>query len=359
MVGSLRRIVLFGAAVALLAAIGVPALATARPKKRPRVTDSALIVGLGDSLASGEGNPDTPAGGGRAAKWLDRRCDRSNNSFEAQVVARYRKANPNTKTDFIYLACSGASIPVGLLGPYAGIHPASPDLPAQVAEAKRLAGNRKADAVLVSAGINDLGFGSVAYFCAKQGDSGYCPDQTYDEGLSLADWLKQQIAALPAHYEQLASALGPLAGSKRVIINEYPNLVSTAPGELCKEIFFRPGVIYGRYVINQAEVKWLYENFFLPLNAAIRAAATKYGWTVVAPPAAFENHGYCTDDPWVVTYEVSQDRQGDGNGTLHPNLAGQTAITNAVYGAAFGPAKRPPAKRRPPPRRRPPTRGRG
>jgi lysophospholipase L1-like esterase len=334
-----------GAAVAAVLALTVGLAgasgAAARPKhKRPHVGEGALIVGLGDSLASGEGNPDTPASSGQDVKWLDRRCDRSNNSFEAQFAARYRRANPNTKTDFVYLACSGASIPVGLLGPYAGIHPETPDLPAQVAEAKRLAGNRKATAVLISAGINDLQFGNVAYFCAKQGDDGYCPDRTYSGGLSLADWLKQQIAALPSHYEQLATALAPLAGSKRVFINQYPNIISSAAGQLCKEIYFRPGVIYGRYVIDEAEVKWLYENFFLPLNAAVRAAATKYGWTAVAPPPAFENHGYCTDDHWVVTYQESEDRQGDSDGTLHPNLAGQTAIANAVYQAAFPASKR-------------------
>ena len=343
MTGSLRKILWCGAIVTALAALGGASLASARPRhkhKPPRVEDSALIVGVGDSLASGEGNPDTPLTGGQAAKWLDRRCDRSTNSFEAQVAARYRKANPDTKTDFVYLACSGASIPVGLLGPYAGIHPQTPNLPAQVAEAKRIAGQRKATAVLISAGINDLQFGNVAYFCAKQGDKGYCPDQTYSGGLSLADWLKQQIAALPSHYEQLASALGPLASSKRVFITQYPNIISTAAGQLCKEIYFRPGVIYGRYVIDEAEVKWLYDNFFLPLNAAVRAAATKYGWTAVPAPAAFQDHGYCTDDHWVVTYQESEDRQGDSDGTLHPNMAGQTALANAVYQAAFPPAKR-------------------
>ena len=71
------------------------------------------------------------------------------------------------------------------------------DLPAQVEEAKRLVGDRKADAVMLGISVNDLEFGAVALFCAGSGKSGYCPDIKYKDGLTLAQWMAKQLKALP------------------------------------------------------------------------------------------------------------------------------------------------------------------
>ena len=318
-------------AVLVLAASGASALGAKRRPGRPRATPTALVVGLGDSLSSGEGNPDVPKNGSTPAQWQNRRCDRSNNSYEAQVADRLRTRNPNTKVKFVYLACSGATISSGLLGPYAGVNPESPDLPAQVDEARKAAGGGKADAVMLSIGVNDLEFGAVATFCSKSGKSGYCPDMKYKGSLTLAQWMKQQLDTLPASYDKLATALEPLVKAGHVFITEYPDLVSTSPDALCKLIYFRPGVFYGDYEIKEREIDWLYHSFYLPLNAKIQAAAKAHGWHLIDAPPAFENHGYCTNDSWIVSYTQSNDRQGDGNGTLHPNLRGQTEIADAFY----------------------------
>ena len=206
-----------------------------------------------------------------------------------------------------------------------------PDLPTQVDEARRLVGNRKADAVLLSIGVNDLEFGGVAFFCSNSGKTGYCPDMKYKGNLTLAEWMKQQLDLLPDRYDKLATALEPLVTAGHVLITEYPDLVSTSPDALCKLIYFRPGVVYGAYEIKEREINWLYHSFYLPLNSEIRAAAKDHGWRLIDAPSAFENHGYCTDNSWIVSYQQSQDRQGDGNGTLHPNLRGQTEIADAFY----------------------------
>jgi lysophospholipase L1-like esterase len=319
-------------AVAVLAVAWIVAAPAGARRVKVR-SSSAIVVGLGDSLASGEGNPDVPIQNGNPAQWENRRCDRSNKSFEAQVADRLKNRNPDTQVKFMYLACSGASIDTGLLGPYAGINPPflAPDLPAQVTEARRLVGDRKADAVMLSIGVNDLEFGKVAFFCASSGKDGYCPDNKYKNGQTLAQWMAQQLKELPGRFDKLATSLKPLVADDRVFINEYPDLVSTSPTERCKLIYFRPGLVYGDYEIKAREIEWLFQNFYLPLNAAIHDAAVKHGWTAIDPPPAYHDHGYCTDDTWIVTYKKSNELQGDGNGTLHPNLKGQTAIANAFY----------------------------
>jgi len=69
-----------------------------------------LIVGLGDSNASGEGNPDVP--GLARPLWEDFRCDRSAQSYQARAASAIEKASDHSSVTFVHLACSGASFRV-------------------------------------------------------------------------------------------------------------------------------------------------------------------------------------------------------------------------------------------------------
>lgn len=292
-------------------------------------SQAALIVGLGDSLASGEGSPDAPKHGDTPARWLDARCDRSTKSFEAQVVARLRKNNPQRQFTFQYLACSGASIPEGLLGPYAGVHPVKPDLPAQIDAARALIGEGKPDAVLLAAGVNDLGFGDVAYFCAHH--SSPCMDKSYTGGLTLDEWMKEQLGSLPHRYFQLASAMQSAGwSSKRIFITQYPNLFNDGHGDLCNTLFFENlGAV--NVHLTRPEVLWL-RGTLIKLNNEVATAAHDFGWQLVKPPAGFNIRGYCTGRAgWIVSYRDSKATEGDAKGALHANSEGQMAIANQVY----------------------------
>ncbi|TCQ10112.1 hypothetical protein C8J34_102517 [Rhizobium sp. PP-F2F-G36] len=100
-----------------------------------------LIVGLGDSFASGEGNPDIPVKlskekdsnrafplpmrgdekiGRVAAQWLDRDCHRSLLGAQQRAAIHFSARRPREETIFLGFACSGAEILEGLIGPYAG-----------------------------------------------------------------------------------------------------------------------------------------------------------------------------------------------------------------------------------------------
>lgn len=75
--------------------------------QRVSVSD-VLIVSIGDSYASGEGNPDvllgpaTPAG-----EWQDRRCHRSRLSGPAQAALELERRDPRSTVTFLSYACSG------------------------------------------------------------------------------------------------------------------------------------------------------------------------------------------------------------------------------------------------------------
>jgi hypothetical protein len=53
--------------VLLAVAVGAVALGAKRRPGKPRDTPGLFVVGLGDSLSSGEGNPDVPKNGSKPA----------------------------------------------------------------------------------------------------------------------------------------------------------------------------------------------------------------------------------------------------------------------------------------------------
>jgi hypothetical protein len=122
-----------------------------------------LIVGIGDSFSSGEGNPDTPveidpgsfhAGLNFAfvydpvtqatksvasyslpvrdrnvpAGWTDRKCHRSSYGYQLRTALQVALADPkHSAVTFLGFACSGAKIVAGLLFPYAGVEAVGAD----------------------------------------------------------------------------------------------------------------------------------------------------------------------------------------------------------------------------------------
>jgi lysophospholipase L1-like esterase len=108
-------------------------------KQTPITVRQLIIVGLGDSYASGEGNPDVPTqwktaqapidsfewlnpGSSRTlvergAKWLHDSCHRSFFSYQTFTALRLAAENPHRLVTFLHYACSGAEIFDGLVAP--------------------------------------------------------------------------------------------------------------------------------------------------------------------------------------------------------------------------------------------------
>jgi lysophospholipase L1-like esterase len=305
-----------------------------------------LIVGLGDSTASGEGNPDHAVA---PVRWQDRRCHRSANGFEARAAARIEAASAKTSVTFVPLACSGASIPTGMLGPYAGIVPSrGVRLPPQVDTLKTLVGSRTVDAVLVSIGINDLGFGNVARFCFNDGldakgaaavDCWGKPYPTASSPTTLEAWVRARRAALPGRYARLAAAFQD-AGipAAKVHVTEYPNATRDEHGAVCDPLIpYLDSTPFGfsvRGTITRAEAEEAERELLLPVNAALRIAAATYGWHLVSGLASQSTtHGVCSTSSWFVDVAQSLIAQHDVLGTLHPNRLGQQAAANLMVSA--------------------------
>ena len=177
-----------------------------------RVED-VLIVALGDSFISGEGNPDVPAdfsavrpgpGFQRAqwpdrarlpvvrAQWWDEPCHRSLLSWPVLASLYEASRNPRRAVTLVHLGCSGAEVHDGLVEPQNGREPGDSGLPgcpsgqeprtcppggretqSQLEMLRDLllahpesASARPIDRVFLSIGGNDIGFVGVIKYLA-------------------------------------------------------------------------------------------------------------------------------------------------------------------------------------------------
>jgi lysophospholipase L1-like esterase len=250
-----------------------------------------FIAGLGDSIASGEGNPDRPialsdegfcfrfylgtagaqyyrpsrAGykGGRAceapdllsvwqkqsALWFNSACHRSLYSYQTRTAIALAVRYPHIAVTYLPLACTGATIADGLFGsqrareclPTKSANTCSGTVNGQLSElrealaaAKRRQPERQLDLVLLSIGANDI------YF------SGLVADVIVDTATERALFRRSGAMAtvdesrdalrrvLPQDFGKLREALKPLVGDlSHVIYTAYANPALSDGGVPC------------------------------------------------------------------------------------------------------------------------------
>lgn len=293
-----------------------------------------LVVSIGDSVASGEGNPDRVGrqglGRSRRALWESPRCHRSATAAPARAATALEKETPHTTVTFIHLACSGATIDKGLLGKYEGIDPerGEPDLLPQLKELRQIKGRRPVDAVLLSVGANDINFGKIVSKCLVEPS---CMDSRLGPQL-LSQAVEGALEKLPGAYETLAQRLSTIVPARKVIPVEYFDPTGNDAGDYCK----RSGLPWP-FGISYDEAEWASKAVLEPLNEALRQASADAGWTeVTGVAAAFKTHGYCADDSWIVDiFKSLKDQKGASlfsrfKGGFHPNKAGHEEETKLI-----------------------------
>ena len=255
-----------------------------------RVRD-IFIAGLGDSIASGEGNPDRPialseegfcfrsylgtaaaqyyrpsrAGykGGRAceapdtlqvwqrqsALWLNAACHRSLYSYQTRTALALAVQYPHIAVTYLPLACTGATIADGLFGaqrarecpPTKSASACQGTVNAQLAElreavsaAKRRQPDRQLDLILLSIGANDINFsGLVADVIVDTPTERVLFRRSGVLG-SLDDSRAALARELPQSFGRLREALKPLVGDlRRVVFVSYANPTLAEGGVPC------------------------------------------------------------------------------------------------------------------------------
>ena len=249
-----------------------------------------FIAGLGDSIASGEGNPDraialadegfcfrsylgTSGGqyyrpsragykGGRAcdaletlqvwqrhsALWFNSACHRSLYSYQTRTALELAVQYSHIAVTYLPLACTGATIPDGLFGPQrarecppaksattcaGGVNAQLDELREAVTAAKRRQPDRKLDLILLSIGANDINFsGLVGNVIVDTATERVLFRRTGVIG-SVEDSREALMRVLPQSFGKLREALKPLVGGElsHVVYVSYANpaLMGGAP----------------------------------------------------------------------------------------------------------------------------------
>jgi hypothetical protein len=252
-----------------------------------------LIAGLGDSVASGDGNPDRPVAltddgfcfrrfdaarqteffrpgrvgfkGDRScdsgsaendregwallsARWMGGACHRSLYGHQLRAALGLAIENPHLAVTFLPLACTGTTIDVGLLAPQrsrelncgSGV-PCPRTSPAQVtqlydlvARARRTQPDRRLDLMFLTVGANDIGFpGLVADSIIDTPNERRIFRSAGIIGSVEASLAKLE-GKLPGDFARLRAALAPLLDNafERIVYVSYSN-PALAGGQPC------------------------------------------------------------------------------------------------------------------------------
>jgi lysophospholipase L1-like esterase len=252
----------------------VPTLVAAPGPDRPGI--QAIVIG--DSTAAGVGNPaPTPA------TPEDTLCHRSSAAY-AQVLAQINGWSVEN------LACSGATVAAGILGPQ---RIGKTDVPPQLAVGEHAT---KAQVVIVSIGANDVQWSTMMQFCAA-----------YD----CVDWattayFQQELATFSQSYYALLRRLADRPGRPQVLVNLY------------YDPFGQNDACLNAAGLTQTRKRLMIERLHA-LNGILRAGAEASSFLAVEPD--FTGHEACSAAPYVQgLHDVAP---------FHPTVAGELAIALA------------------------------
>ncbi|WP_421120939.1 hypothetical protein ACE2AJ_06535 [Aquihabitans daechungensis] len=302
-----------------------------------------LIVSVGDSVASGEGNPDTlESSTFWSPKWQNKQCHRTSLAGPAQAALRMERRDEHSAVTFVHLACSGASITTGLLGDYDGQDPsAGTKLKPQMDQLKELVGTRPVDAMTVSIGANDAEFSNVVKACLIQTNC-HLPNNTGQKnGVELFDekapLISKNYALLDARLDKMAKQeAGDVKLRGKVFITEYMDVTKDDDGSYCtgrtakeREAGKDAGGTANTDGINAAEMTWadtyVQDGLNKRVTDGITAANANGGAEIQfvgGIKAKFAKHGYCAQDRYIRTLTESGLYQRGVDGAFHPNAEG-------------------------------------
>jgi lysophospholipase L1-like esterase len=254
-----------------------------------------LIAGLGDSVASGEGNPDRQIAlsdegfcfrrflgttrsdyyrPGRAgfrgnrtcesgpsaasndrswtehrARWMSAACHRSLYGYQVRTALALAVQNPHLAVTFIPLACTGAQIRKGLLESQVASEVVCPPrgscsktVPAQLIQLRELLGlarrqrpDRQLDLVLLTIGANDIHFSEVVANALLDQSAERIIFKRAGLIASVEDAQDALASRLPGNFVRLRAALKSLVGSdlSRVVYVSYSNPALQPGGTPC------------------------------------------------------------------------------------------------------------------------------
>lgn len=360
-----------------------------------------LIVAMGDSYSSGEGNPDYPHeifttqnGRKKHITWADdggygtkiQHCaaHRSTTAWTARAAKELEDADPHTSVTYVNAAMGGATI----RQLYAWSATKSEEehdegntydcaytLLPQIQQVKNIVKNRKIEHLGMTIGGNDAGFAFTITAFKIKGDipTAITKNDVFNS-IRTGNWTGWEYRAmeiplfpidwhnllglysLPEHYDILDAQIKQhLPNVQDIYIFDYPDLRGN-----CSEVFK-----YEIGELSENETRWIKDNLLIPLNNVVQAAALSNGWYYMKAGDFFKaqnaickdkegyegtaypgyyrhytNHTPPTYDTrrYYRTARMSKKIQHDIWGVLHPNELGHGEYAKGFLNAISNPS---------------------
>ena len=302
-----------------------------------------LVVGLGDSYASGEGNPDIPArftdgnvdpdvwyGLKRAPRkdrdskvgWLDSRCHRSMYSYQFKTALRLALDDPQRAVTYVSFSCSGATTDnIISEGQRAQEGALWNKVEAQLKSLRRALSDaqgtqREIDYLLLSTGGNDAEFAKYVTYVATRGLLGKLAARGVSkESLEKKPGeIKNLLLKDGTHgkYPALHTALLGAEGinikdcpadktcGRRILLTTYPDILHDEKGALCQADRGEFDSTFGATTGRAERIEQVNRHILEPLRQvqADPLIASALGWTVVSEHSKhYLKHGFCARNP--------------------------------------------------------------
>ena len=289
-----------------------------------------IIAYMGDSYAAGEGAPNE-AGPGKAAaaRWDNEECHRSKRSGGVLALERLKEKHPEWAIRYVNVTCSGATLYEFTEGRQrtsvtGAVESSEPPQFLQIANWLKDNNRKVVDILLADGGGNDVGFAPIA----TSGLTAFFSDISKDE--TVKTFVRDGLSGLSEGY---ATINDKITGEKygfsvgRVVWINYPNPLTDKNGKLCSPQ--SQGLCWGplERQLSDADMIYLRDSVFVPLNKEVKKAALKHGWDLVDISERSVDHGLCNcDSPYFNTLGQALWIQGDGSGTMHPNARGYRMV---------------------------------
>lgn len=356
-----------------------------------RVRD-LLIAGLGDSFASGEGNPNLPVAfsdtkrfrnmyperkrndAGGNAKWTDPLCHRSLYGQQLRAALQIAVENPQASVTFLDLSCSGAGITDGILGPQTYVERIAggersdastsraisggerdsqlyrllreicaerPEMRRGLAHCPGNAFRRQLDFLFLSVGGNDIGFSNIVAWASLRDTASTAIAAFFGATVSDAEFTRRMRDILPDSYARLAAALEatvPVTSAgdgvfdpSRIVLTAYPDLVTNEAGEIC-EAAPSEGADEDRYAANQSLD--MFSSWLTARSSRLIAVREQFAILHKRMRDLAGDHG------WSFAGRVYADRMFEGHGFCARNLRRVEDPAEQLMMPCFGFAKR-------------------
>ena len=356
-----------------------------------RVRD-LLIAGLGDSFASGEGNPNLPVAftdtrrfrnlfpvrkrndAGGNARWTDELCHRSLYGQQLRAALQIAVENPQASVTFLDLSCSGAGIVDGILGPQTYVERISGGERRNTTIARPIAGGerdsqlyrlvrelcrerpemrqglphcpgnafrRTLDFLFLSVGGNDIGFSNIVAWASLRDTASTNIAGFFGATVSDKEFSRRMRDVLPGSYAELAAALEDtipvtsapdgLFDPSRIVLTAYPDLVTNEAGQIC-EAAPSEGDEEDRYAANQSLD--MFSSWLTARDSRLAAVRDQFAILHKRMRDLAGDHG------WTFAGRVYADRMFEGHGFCARNLRRLDDPAEQLMIPCFGSASR-------------------